>query len=501
MSAIIKENDRHIYPRWRSFGSTLQLGELARPTIESEIDTQALDLSLAKGVAEWQKDPSLWRGLDLLGTVTIAGKLESFSALVAQIRRNPLAPKFTAELIDRMTQGRIPPLQQTPSDEKPAAAAAREIREYRASLISTPRDPIAWIDLARAYTIVGANPKAARAVLAALQLAPNNRYVLRSAARYLIHVGEKEEARSLLSGNPIAKLDPWIMASEIAISDSIGKPSRLTKLAKERIGADFMPSDLTELASALGSLEAENGNHRNARKLLRQALSGANENSVAQIRWLNRVHLGNSVDVTHANPPLLHEADAWAAFHNGDFDVAKQEALGWLRDQPFASAPAWLSSYIVSEIFMDFQSGKEIALAGLRSNPDDLILLNNLAVCRMELGELEEAEATLSLLKQEEIATKMDVTYKATFGMLEFRKGNHEEGRKLYLEAIEYAKNTGDKERAVRAAFHLVFEELIAHSSHVEEAIRRLKDFKAESGFVEWARFFERVNSLKGQGA
>ena len=497
MSATFKENDRHIYPRWRSFSSTLRLGELASPSTEKEIDTSALDISLARGIAEWEMGPSLWKGLDLLGTATVAGKLDSFSTLVAEIRQNPSVPKFICGVIDKMGQTHSAQLEQSHSDDTVELAASRDIRQYRSSLIVTPRNPIAWMDLARAYTIVGSNGKAERAVLAALQLAPNNRHILRSAARFLIHVGEKDAARSLLGRNPIATLDPWVMASEIAISDSLGKTSRLTKLAQTRIEQDLPPSELTELASALGSLEAENGNHRRARKLLRQALQGANENSVAQIRWLNRAHLGDSVDVSHANPPLLHEANAWSAFHKGDFKIAKDEALHWLQDQPFASAPAWLSTYIVSEIFLDFRLGKDIALAGLKSNPDDPLLLNNLAVCRLELGELDEAAVALSRLKQEDIASKTDITYKATFGMFEFRKGNHSEGRRLYSEAIEYAKNLGDKIRALRATFHLVFEEILANTSHIEDAIQKLGEFEMPADFKEATHFLQRLDALR----
>lgn len=496
MSVGIQEHERHIFPRWRSFRSTAELGELSRPTIEVANDTTGLDLSLAKGIASWEGNRSLWHDLDLLGTVVVAGKLDSFSALVADIRRNPQVPKIIRELLEKADRSQSVPLHPPETGGIPDFAARQEIRGHRRNLATAPRDPIEWIELARAYTIAGVNHKAEKAIIAALQLAPHNRFVLRSAARFLIHVGKPEKAQGLLSRAPIIRHDPWILASEIAIADSLGKPTRFVKLAREKMVADIAPSELTELASALGSLEAENGNHRVARRFLRQALIDANENSVAQIRWLNRSHLGEAIDVSHAKPPLLHEANSWASYYEGEFEIARNEALSWLEDQPFASAPATLSSFIAADIFLDFESGKSIALASLKSNPDDPMLLNNLAVCLMELGELDAAATTLSRLKYEERGGKIDATHKATFGMFAFRNGNFEEGRKLYLDAIDKANNSGEKATAARATSHLVIEELIANTTNVEEAILRLKEFDGLDEFKERSRFFDRIRAL-----
>ena len=501
MSASYHEIDRHIFPRWRSFEATSELGELARPVIELENETAELDLSLARGIAEWEGSSSLWQGLDLLGTAVIAGRLEEFSALVAEIKSNPLTPRAAREFLAKTQAAKAIQLDLPGCDSIPGRTSQSEIRTHRLNLAFAPRDPIEWMELARSYTIAGLNDKAGKAVLAALQLAPDNRFVLRSAARFFIHIGEKDIAHGLLSRSRLIKQDPWVMASEIAIADSMGKTSRISRIAREKMEADVPPSELTELASALGSLEAESGNHRVARRYLRRALNGANENSIAQIRWLNRSRLNRSdledaIDVSGANPPRLHEANAWEAFHKGEFEVARNESLCWLRDQPFASAPAILNSYIVSSIFLDFEAGKEIALDALRSNPDDPFLLNNLAVCLTEIGDLAAAETYLSRLPTEGLGGRVNASYKATFGMLEFRRGNIEEGRRLYRESIEKSKDSGDKETAARAAFHLAFEELIAHTSHVDEAIQRLKDYEGQENFIEKARFFERVNAL-----
>lgn len=352
------------------------------------------------------------------------------------------------------------------------------------------------VELARSYTIAGSNEKARKAILAALQLAPQNRFVLRSAARFFLHIGEADRAHSLLSHAPTIRLDPWILASEIAISDSLGKASKYFKVGRATLEGDLAPSEITELAAALGSLEAESGNHRIARKFLRRSLERPNENSVAQIRWLNRSVLHDPVDMPKVNPPLLHEANAKTSFYRGEFEQAKIEALNWLEDQPFSSAPAALSSYILADVFLDFEGGKEVAERGLVANQDDTTLLNNLAVCLMELGEMERAESIVNRLTTAERASGLETIYQATRGILAFRKGDLEHGRKLYREAIAAAIKAGDRPLAARAKFHLAIEELIAATEEADAVVKQIVVLDQADDFVESSRLLERVLDL-----
>jgi tetratricopeptide (TPR) repeat protein len=494
MSVEFLDKTRHIFPRWRSFQSTASLGELTWPAVQEEFDTSELDVSLANAVVEWKADPSLWKGLDLLGTATVSNRLDDFAGLVAELRANPRTPKAARAFFGESQEPtRVEPSEGSQLSEE---TLRREVKLHRHKVISTPKDPVEWVELARAFTIAGQNEKGRRAILAALQLAPNNRFVLRSAARFFIHVGEPDIAQALLGSARPLRQDPWLLASEIAIADSLGKSSRHIRSARERLEGDLPASVLTELAAALGSLEAESGNHRLARKFLRRSLEQANENSVAQIRWLNRVHLDEAVDVSNARPPLLHEANAKASFYRGDFETARDESLCWLEDQPFASAPAVLSSYILADLFADWEAGKRVAERGLVANQDDLGLLNNLAVCLMELGEISKAEEVVDRLRAAERGAKSSAIHKATFGMLAFRKGDPDSGRKLYFEAIEEANGEGSRPLAARAAFHLAIEELVAGTDQSEQAVKRISRLDKADEFVESTRLLNRVISL-----
>lgn len=495
MSAIFPESTRHIFPRWRSFEATANLGELTRPSQTVRADTTSLDLSLASGIAEWKADPSLWKSLDLLGTVMIAGRIEDFDKLLREIQDNPRAPKPAKDFVARLSLSESDEVT-LPNSSDELDQVGKDIHVHRKQLLASPLDPVEWIELARSYTIAGSNEKARRAVLAALQLAPNNRFVLRSAARFFIHIGESDRADALLSRSPTIKLDPWILASQIAISDSLGKASKFFKFGRTTLDSDLPASEITELAAALGSQEAESGNHRFARKLLRRSLERANENSVAQIRWLNRSVLQDPIDESNVHPPLLHEANAKTSFYKKDFEQAGKEALKWLEDQPFSSAPAAMGSYILADIFLDFEYGKRIAERGLVSNQDDANLLNNLAVCLMELGELERAENIVNRLKAVERGSALETIFQATHGMLAFRKGEIEIGRKSYLEAVQAAKSTGDRPLAARAMFHLAIEEILAHTDQAEIAMQRIVNLEKNEDFVESAPLLKRVLDL-----
>ena len=89
-------------------------------------------------------------------------------------------------------------------------------------------------------------------------------------------------------------------------------------------------------------------------------------------------------------------------------------------------------------------------------------------------------------------------TFLATFEMLEFRKGNLDQGRKLYLDSIDLARRRRQKEDAVRAQFHLAFEEIRAGSDRVQEALHRLEHTEDRNEVSETPRHLKRISELLG---
>jgi len=143
----------------------------------------------------------------------------------------------------------------------------------------------------------------------------------------------------------------------------------------------------------------------------------------------------------------------------------------------------------------EHETAEKILSAALRANPDDEMLRNNMAVTLMDLGRVGEAESIFEAIP-EEVRTKPDhYALRATQGMLEFRKNNPEEGRRLYLQTIAAALEKGVKVTAARAAFHLAIEEVIAHTSEAIAATKRLDEFKSEAQRGEVACLLKRLNT------
>src|SRR5262249_9736149 len=113
-------------------------------------------------------------------------------------------------------------------DRAPAELTADEIvdldpdkhrAELRRSLRRNPHNARRWTDLARLQAALGKDRHAERAILTAQGLAPEDRHVLRSAARLAIHLHRPDEARTILLRAQRTPHDPWLLACEISAAE------------------------------------------------------------------------------------------------------------------------------------------------------------------------------------------------------------------------------------------------------------------------------------------
>ncbi len=110
----------------------------------------------------------------------------------------------------------------------------------RKRLHSYPENAIAWIDLARAYTILGHIDAGRRAIKIALSLTSENRFVLRSAARFFYVAKASKKERGEDNNHPTVK--------PIALMEYL---CRLTMTPKGGVVFDpFMGSGSTGIACA-----------------------------------------------------------------------------------------------------------------------------------------------------------------------------------------------------------------------------------------------------------
>src|SRR5262249_52317098 len=146
------------------------------------------------------------------------------------------------------------------------------IRALRHALTNYPLDATSWVDLARVHVLAGNHHAARRAMLVATDLAPTNRFALRSAARMYVHFGEPDVAHDILRRCPRTPEDPWLLGAEIAVARAAARRSKLIRRGQSLLQQHNMSAfSLSELAGALGTNEVFDGSQRIARRLFKIA--------------------------------------------------------------------------------------------------------------------------------------------------------------------------------------------------------------------------------------
>lgn len=353
------------------------------------------------------------------------------------------------------------------------------LRAGRLAAQRYPFNPLLWVDLARDYASLGQGASAERAMRIAVGLAPDNRFVVRSFTRLALHLGQRERAD--LPEEALRRLrritrktsDPWLAAAEIATSMVLGKSPSTIKGARSLLqSGDFSPFDLSELAGALGSLEIDAGATKAGKKFLSQALIRPTDNAVAQAAWTAR-HVDSSfLDPRSLEGPVTYEARAWEYYRGLRWHDAVNEAMNWHHDEPFASRPIHLATFVSGVVLADFVLCAELARAGLAVNSQDQTIRNNLAFALASYGNWKEAAEVLGELKPLKVREEIKTAYVATWGLISFRQGLLQEGRDLYRAAIERANKQGDVATEALATLYLAREERIAKTAEADPTLR-----------------------------
>ncbi len=488
MSSPLSDVQREILPRWRSVSETIAARE-SMPARTGNITLPA-DF-LAEKIVAWQKERSLPFATELIGAAFVLQRNQEAAEAAEFVlaHRNDATPAAVT-LAERVLLDRAPRARPARVDREATRAA---VREYKRVTRTYPRSAFGWAELARNYALLGLLPQALNAMTVAVRMGPNNRYILRSAARLYVHSGDPERAHQVLTAAPITNSDPWLIAAEISTAGLAQRAPLFARAGQRLLEAQrFSPFDVGELASALGTLQAKAADLRHARKLLRLSLKQPNENVIAQARWANRQ------DIIDVDPALFRsaqnfEAHAWYSFYQGEWKEALKATKRWLHDQPFSASPAVHSSYIASTALEDHEEALRLAEFGLLANPYHPSLLNNRAYSLANLGRLDEAERALDIAAKHSDRhqiTLMGPVLLATAGLVYYRRGDPTRGGQLYLTAIENAERAGNKRLAAKAAAFLALEEIRAGEAFgpaLDRALALSKEF-TDTEFEELRR-------------
>jgi tetratricopeptide (TPR) repeat protein len=307
------------------------------------------------------------------------------------------------------------------------------------------RNPVLLTDIALALTSLGHEGAAERYIKAALALAPNSRFVLRSASRFFLHTGDDQRAHDILKAAPRVKADPWLQASEIAVATVRGRPSMLKKSTlRDLIDATTIDLQRTELASAVATVELLSGETKRAKKLFQKSIEHPNDNSLAQAEWAAQ-RLKLVVDEQALSTPLSFEAKSNFAFRQLNLDEAISQAVLWSQDEPFASRPhdflAFL--YCLSERFTEAECA---ALRAEELEDRDVIAHQlNVVFARIQQRQLDGIAEELNRLASHGDARNHVPHLLANMGAYFYEQGDFLSGRDAYRKAIGAARARSDR--------------------------------------------------------
>ena len=445
------QRPRRVVPRWRPSWVTATTAEARSTSPPKERTGEAKnrdDLEVSRKIQEFQ----------VVQSVPVAAEL----MFLASATGNAAAAMQAAELIlanqeqigaKQLVRSAKQVLRASESDR--VESASKDFVKHARTLLGIDyRNPVLLMDTARELTASRHERTALRYVRAAVAMAPNSRFVIRAAARYYLHVGEHELAHDLLRRCPLLGSDPWIQASEIAIATVRGKTSNLVRQTIRHLGdAKQVGAQLTELASAVGTVELLSGSHKRAKVLFKHALSSPNDNSLAQAEWA-ATKLGLVVDPQALMTPMSYEANSHNAYRRLEIGEAIDHAVKWAKDEPFASRPMDAQCYLLS-LEGRYDEALDAARVSHALDGDEIGPSLNLLFAQIQAGDLDEAmEAFLRLGRHPDIRSHA-THYYANGGALAYALGYVEEAREFYQRAIRSARSRGEpnSEALARAFF------------------------------------------------
>lgn len=493
MTARGASSDRVLLPRWRPWRLALARGE-GVPARGASIDMATVP---GHGVAlqAWRTSPGRARAGELVSSALTRldfgdGAMTAATDLLADKNSNDVQRVLAAGLLDS------PPDLDTerglPYDGEASIIAMMRVKETRARLRRNPRIPLAWMDLAREYWVLGAEAKASRALSTAVALASGNRLVLRAAVLFYVATQDVDRAVGLI-GKGTADTDPWIAAARVGLLHSGANVGGIREARRLLEDESFAPWHLGELAAGIGTLEFVHGNDRRARQLMRRALLDPTENVAAHAEWARGRGL-DPVDVEPSRVSHAWEADARRKGAVGDWENAARSSLRWLADQPFSLDAATSASYYATEAG-DFRLAEAIISSALRTSPADASLLNNRAfarACAWDLvGALSDIRPVLHAVTEPSVLGCV----LATSGLICLRAGEPERGREFYERSIRIFLKAGLADSAARAAVNLASEEVRVRSAGQVGALKRasqLVERSSDPGVrLAWRRLVE----------
>lgn len=444
------QQPRRVIPRWRTSRLTatmLEAKSISAPSTAKTTLSQS-EAEVSSKLAEFEAKKSIPIAAELM---FIAANSGSHNA--AQIAAK-LIIQHQEQIGSRQLTRTAKQILSTDDPEHTEATSQDFVANARKVLTVNYRNPVLLMDTARELTAMRHDNAALRYVKAAMALAPNSRFITRSAVRYYLHTGDHELAHRILLRSPLLASDPWIQASEVAVATVRGRSSNLTKQRiNQLIDTKFAGAELSELTSAAGTVEMLSGSIKKAKTLFKHSLHRPNDNSLAQAEWA-ATKLNLVVDNRALQTPLSFEANSHNAYRNFQIEKAIEFADQWAVDEPFASRPMSAKCYLLS-LDGRYEEALEAAKIAFELDSADLSPSLNYLFAKILSGNLEDAFSEILRLGKHPDLKNHATQYLANAGALAYSIGEIDQGRQLYQRAIQASRAKGEpgNEALARAFF------------------------------------------------
>ena len=451
---------RLMVPHWRSLRLTVRAKELSASVRASDAEkSNDITPELRDRLQKWRAAPSLVTAAELVETAIVDGQdEEAIPAARALLQEassaTPSVQTQAAFLLRRAGKGK-----DIPSHINLGVDPTKALWRRRTRL--NPHSALGWVELALGYTIDGHLDNAQRAIVVALQLAPNNRHVLRSAARFFLHRNDALRAYDVIAKSEAVRYDPWLVATELALAEQIDRDPRFYKAGAAMLDDEMLPRQITELAGSMATKELLEGNRKKARRFFRVSMLDPNANALAQAEWATP-NFGDALFSTSTLNMVeeAHEARAYYLSRDGQFSEVYAECEAWGDSEPYSIRPCelWAST---ANVLDDHEKAEEVTRRGLKMRANAPLLLNSRAYALAGLKRFDEAEAALNSLPSN-TADWVKLVAGANRGLIAFRRGQASEGMALYQTAIDGFQKLGSAPMMLSAKIYLC-REMIRH--------------------------------------
>lgn len=497
MAIIYEIKERRVIPNWRDYKRTLLIGELSNSFV------QPLDINIDRIVNDWSTLKNIGTAAELINAAFISGKSD-FSELVEAIkliRKNPSSASNTlltlVDTFEKQVSSNSPANYNKSLLEKDVdsidefqalinnKSLFKIINKTKKRSVNEIYNPIVWVELSRLYIMHGQEKKAEKAMLAALHLAPDNRFVLRSATRLFIHTDQFDKAIYYLRKSNSLKYNPWLVSAHIATSSIMKRISPFIKDGQKLIlSNNFSPYELTELYSSLGTLEFNHGSFKKAKAHFDNSMIHPNDNALAQLEWVSKQDSRFSIDpFSFSNVINPFEAFALEHYEQGNWEDAFSNCIKWFLDTPFSKRPVLLGSYIAGSLLKNTNASVLLCEVGLRANPNDPTLLNNIIYELAKSNNVTSATKYINQIKDIDISSlpnESKVTIQATLGLVALRNKEIELGKQLYELAIQNSQKMKSEYLKNLAIVNYARELVIAKQPEQDIYINMVKNMKLD---------------------